>query len=130
MPIVIGLVVIVLLAQWPVAEQHRQGLLREFESITPVVGARELSTESGSKPTSAIATKTYASLATDDVIGLHYKTVLGLAGWALDRERETTSGRESCFVRGDEVLALTIGSTSHPDWRYSLSLGWHSFDCN
>ena len=126
-PIVSGLVFIVVLAQWPVAEQHRQGLLREFASITPVAGARELSTESGSKPVSAIATKTYGSLATQDVIAEHYKTVLGMAGWILSGERETTSGHESCFVRGDEAAALTIGTMSHPDWRYSISLVWRSF---
>lgn len=129
LPVVFGIVVVIQIAQWPNAEQHRQALLREIESVPRVAGALELNTESGSKPTSAIATKNYGSLVQDDVIAAHYKDVLGRAGWSLVRERETSSGREFCFARGDEAAALYVAGTSHPDWRYSLSLGWGSFDC-
>jgi len=122
--------VIVELGQWPAAEEHRRSLVLELASIPPVADARELYSETGSKPVSAGATKNYASLMLEADITTHYQRALEAAGWKLLAQRSSSLGLELCFGHADEFAALTVAGTSHPDWRYSLSLGWRAFDCS
>ena len=123
------LFLIIELAQWPAAEQHRQTLTAELGSIPPVTDARELHAESGSKPDSAIASKNYSSVVVDSEITAHYEQVLRAAGWTLLSRDDTGAVIKRCFGRGDDLASLSVAGTSHPDWRYSISLGWHAFDC-
>jgi hypothetical protein len=87
-------------------EIQRDRLVTDLRAIPLYADARLVREESGFKPTLAIATQTFVSLAESDLIADHYSDALQRAGWRL-RDRTNRDGEVTLCSREHQTPRLS-----------------------
>jgi hypothetical protein len=110
-------------------EVQRDRLVTEIRALPPYPGAQLVHEESGFKPTLAIASHTFVSLAQTDLIVEHYTRALQEAAW-LPRSNINHDGQVSlCFTRGSDAAFVTVQPIGDPNKRYEITLDWNGPRC-
>jgi len=110
-------------------EIQRDRLVADLRALPPSPDAQLIREESGWKPTLAIATHTFASLAQSDLIAEHYTDALQRAGWLLRNRTDRDSEITLCFARTSDSAFLTVHPIGDPHNRYEVTFDWNGPRC-